>query len=135
MNQCGHLIFVYGTLRSGLRLHSFIEKSRYISDATISGELCDLGHYPALRLIDNGAVLGEVWEVDDHTLSALDQVEGYDSIRKDGLYLRCDVIATCTNSCLMIVQAYLGNMDLSRATRIHTGKVTDYKEWINMFSR
>lgn len=77
----------------------------------------------------------KVWEVDKQTLNTLDQVEGYDPIRKDGLYLRCDVIATCTDGRLMIAQAYVGNMDLSCSSRIDTGNVTDYKEWIAMISR
>jgi len=126
-----YLVFVYGTLRSGLRLHSYLSHSRFVADAVISGEIYDLGHYPAYRPAESGAVQGEVWAVDDSILLRLDQVEGYDQNRDCGLYLRREVLATCANGSAMNVQVYVGNMNLLHAELINTGHVSDYKAWLD----
>jgi gamma-glutamylcyclotransferase (GGCT)/AIG2-like uncharacterized protein YtfP len=135
MDSGRHPIFVYGTLRAGLRLHSYLATARYVADATISGELYDLGHYPALQISNSGRVMGEIWAVDDDTLRVLDSVEGYDLARDSGLYLRRVVLATISNGFLMQVQTYVGNMDLSDAVRINTGEATNYKGWVEMIIR
>jgi gamma-glutamylcyclotransferase (GGCT)/AIG2-like uncharacterized protein YtfP len=73
-----HLVFVYGTLRSGgagamsIRFPS----SRFIADAEVSGSLYDLGAYPGLLLNEsNSSTIGEVYEVDGATLNRLDDFE------------------------------------------------------------
>ena len=73
-----HLVFVYGTLRRGsVRAMSIrFPRSRFVADAKVSGSLYDLGAYPGLLLDDsNSLVIGEVYEVDDETLSKLDDLE------------------------------------------------------------
>jgi len=73
-----HLVFVYGTLRRGSAgaMPKSFPKSRYIADAKVKGSLYDLGAYPGLRLNEsNSSVVGEVYEVDDETLSQLDDFE------------------------------------------------------------
>ena len=51
-------------------------RSRFVADAKVSGSLYDLGTYPGLLLDDsNSLVIGEVYEVDDETLSKLDDLE------------------------------------------------------------
>lgn len=51
-------------------------KSRFVTDAKVSGSLYDLGAYPGLLLNDsNFLVSGEVYEVDDETLTKLDDFE------------------------------------------------------------
>ena len=73
-----HLVFVYGTLRrGGARAMSIIfPNSKFIADAKVSGSLYDLGAYPGLLLNEsNSLVIGEVYEVDDETLSKLDDLE------------------------------------------------------------
>jgi len=73
-----HLVFVYGTLRRGsVRAMSIrFPRSRFVADAKVSGSLYDLGTYPGLLLDDsNSLVIGEVYEVDDETLSKLDDLE------------------------------------------------------------
>jgi gamma-glutamylcyclotransferase (GGCT)/AIG2-like uncharacterized protein YtfP len=73
-----HLVFVYGTLRSGSAgaLPIRFPNSQFVSDAQVSGSLYDLGAYPGLLLNEsNSLVIGEVYEVDDETLHKLDEFE------------------------------------------------------------
>jgi len=73
-----YLVFVYGTLRRGsVRAMSIrFPGSRFIAEAKVSGSLFDLGEYPSLLLDESKSlVIGEVYEVDDETLSKLDDFE------------------------------------------------------------
>ncbi|MGI8735298.1 MAG: gamma-glutamylcyclotransferase family protein [Pyrinomonadaceae bacterium] len=73
-----HLVFVYGTLRRGGARSMSIRfpNSKFIADAKVSGSLYDLGAYPGLLLNEsNTFVVGEVYEVDDETLTELDDFE------------------------------------------------------------
>ena len=73
-----HLVFVYGTLRRGGAgsMSNRFPDSKFIADAKASGRLYDLGAYPGLLLDESGStVTGEVYEVDDETLSRLDDFE------------------------------------------------------------
>ena len=73
-----HLVFVYGTLRRGSARAMSIRfpGSRFVADAQVRGSLYDLGAYPGLLLDDsNSLVVGEVYEVDNETLSKLDDFE------------------------------------------------------------
>ena len=68
-------LFVYGTLKRGFRLHSFLKKARYLGEATLSGfKMYDLGWYPAI-VPGKGCVQGELYEVDWKTLLLIDEVE------------------------------------------------------------
>lgn len=73
-----HLVFVYGTLRSGGAGAMSIRfpNSKFIADAKVSGSLYDLGAYPGLLSNEpNSLVIGEVYEVDDEILNKLDDFE------------------------------------------------------------
>jgi gamma-glutamylcyclotransferase (GGCT)/AIG2-like uncharacterized protein YtfP len=73
-----HLVFVYGTLRrEEVRSMSIrFPDSTFVAEAKVSGSLYDLGAYPGLLLNDsNSLVNGEVYEVDDETLTKLDDFE------------------------------------------------------------
>lgn len=76
MNQ--HLVFIYGTLRRGSAgaMSVRFPNSKFVGETKVSGSLYDLGPYPGLVLNEsNSLVLGEVYEVDDETLSRLDDFE------------------------------------------------------------
>ncbi len=50
--------------------------SKFIADAKVRGSLYDLGAFPGLLLNEsNSSVTGEVYQVDDETLSQLDDFE------------------------------------------------------------
>ena len=73
-----HLVFVYGSLRRGgaNAMSVSFPNSKFIAEAKVSGSLYDLGAYPGLILNDsNSTVAGEVYEVDDEILNALDEFE------------------------------------------------------------
>lgn len=73
-----HLVFVYGTLRRGgvRAMPEIFPGSKFVGEAKVSGRLYDLGAYPGLVSDASGSpVAGEVYEVDDETLSKLDEIE------------------------------------------------------------
>ena len=80
-------LFVYGTLMRGEC------RSRHLAGATFVGEartaagyrLYDVGEYPALVTAGfGGSILGELWQVTDERMLALDEIEGVN----EGLYRR-----------------------------------------------
>lgn len=74
-----HLVFVYGTLRSGSAgaMPVRFPNAKFIAAAKVSGRLYDLGAYPGLLLDESTSLVsGEVYEVDDSILSELDDFEG-----------------------------------------------------------
>jgi gamma-glutamylcyclotransferase (GGCT)/AIG2-like uncharacterized protein YtfP len=54
-----HLVFVYGTLRSGgaRAMSKRFPNSKFIADAKVSGSLYDLGAYPGLLLNESSFAL------------------------------------------------------------------------------
>jgi gamma-glutamylaminecyclotransferase len=73
------ILFIYGTLKRGMRNHSLLANQVFLGEyRTVPGyRLIDLGPYPGLIADDNstGTALGELWQVDDATLSKLDVFE------------------------------------------------------------
>jgi gamma-glutamylaminecyclotransferase len=75
-------VFVYGSLRKGEFNHRLlaVPGARLImaKSRTEPGyELRDLGAFPGMVRGGAGAVIGEVYEVDEATLAALDRLEGH----------------------------------------------------------
>src|SRR5436190_18383391 len=77
-------LFVYGTLRTGLRPNEvapLLSAIKLVGSATVRGRLYDLGEYPGVVLEEGcGLVIGELLEmsVSPTPLSALDSYEGVD---------------------------------------------------------
>lgn len=94
-------IFVYGTLLRGERYHDVLGGAPLVSEGrTAPGfRLVDLGEYPALVRGGEGAVVGEVYDVDDATLAALDQLEDHPR-----LYQRTPIVLAGDGAA---VEAYL----------------------------
>lgn len=74
------LLFVYGTLKRGLRNHHYLADQTFLGEATTEPRyrVIDLGPHPGL-IVDgaNGlAVRGELWAVSERCLAALDEFEG-----------------------------------------------------------
>ena len=72
-----HRVFVYGTLLSGEENHHVLRGATFVGHAQTAAryELRDLGPYPALVEGGDQAIAGEVYEVDDAGLAALDAFE------------------------------------------------------------
>ncbi|WP_110111576.1 gamma-glutamylcyclotransferase family protein [Bacillus sp. CGMCC 1.16541] len=74
-----HYVFVYGTLRKGESNHDLLKDAHLVAEqAYTKGVLYDSGRgYPAMT-VGEGVVYGELYEVNDFELKALDQLEGYE---------------------------------------------------------
>jgi gamma-glutamylcyclotransferase (GGCT)/AIG2-like uncharacterized protein YtfP len=72
-------VFVYGTLLRGEPNHRLLTGARYVGPARTCPEftLHDLGAFPGVVAGGTTAVIGEVYEVDAHTLERLDRLEGH----------------------------------------------------------
>lgn len=84
------LLFVYGTLQSGLSRSSYLADQKFIRKAltTPGYQLFDLGSYPGMiESSDGDCIPGELYEVDELCLEMLDNVEAVD----EGLYRRSNV--------------------------------------------
>ncbi|MFM2153601.1 MAG: hypothetical protein RL199_2036 [Pseudomonadota bacterium] len=74
-----HRVFVYGTLLAGEPNHRLLRTASFEGPArTADGfALFDLGAFPGMVRAETGVVHGEVYRVDDRTLTALDRLEGH----------------------------------------------------------
>jgi gamma-glutamylcyclotransferase (GGCT)/AIG2-like uncharacterized protein YtfP len=69
-------LFVYGTLKRGGSRHWILQDFPFLGRAKAKGfALYDLGPYPAM-VCGDGVVYGEVYEVPEEAIQALDWVEG-----------------------------------------------------------
>jgi gamma-glutamylcyclotransferase (GGCT)/AIG2-like uncharacterized protein YtfP len=87
-------VFVYGSLMSGFGNHRLLEGSEFLGDGKIHEpcRMISFGSFPAIFRVslsdkDGGPVVGEVYKVDNLTLTALDRLEGngsfYQRMRAD----------------------------------------------------
>ncbi len=123
------ILFVYGTLRRGLRLHHHMGDASYLCEARLKGQLYDIDYYPGL-IIDPNAnwVTGELFAVDDLILTRLDAVEGYDPHSPTSSdYLRQEVTVLKPNDEEFSVLTYTYNHPVQGLSRIDSG---DYKEYL-----
>lgn len=77
-----HRVFIYGSLMRGFGNHRTLAtngEARFLGTARSSAEytMIDLGSFPAVLEGGNTVIHGEVWEVDDACLAALDRLEGH----------------------------------------------------------
>lgn len=82
-----HKVFVYGTLKRGYWNNHLLQSSQFIGSAVVRGALYSLGGIPGMKEHDHDGntydVMGEVWIVNDATLTRLDHLEGYTPERHD----------------------------------------------------
>ncbi len=91
-------IFVYGTLKRGHERASIMEAARpqSVENATLEGDLVNLGAYPGLRL-ESGMVHGELWTYESDAcatlLAELDEVEDFRGWQRveESLYYRAAI--------------------------------------------
>jgi gamma-glutamylcyclotransferase (GGCT)/AIG2-like uncharacterized protein YtfP/cation transport regulator ChaC len=83
-------VFVYGTLRKNEENHRLLSHAKHIAaQAWTKGKLFDTGFgYPAMSLNSEEWTYGELYEVDEDTLSQLDQLEGFHVNQQSNLYDR-----------------------------------------------
>ena len=125
------LLFVYGTLRRGFRLHGHLAKlgAEFRSEAQARGELFDLGTYPGARPSGNNEARlhGELFRLSRpaHDLAVLDDVEGFDPKEVGrSQFVRTVTEVTLTNgACCRAWVYWLGN-NSRPARRIPSGDYT-----------
>lgn len=71
------LLFAYGTLMRGFRLHALLESARFVGTGSVAGRLIDLGSYPGALRGEHGRIAGEVYALGGPARwSVLDSAEG-----------------------------------------------------------
>ena len=92
-----NLLFVYGTLLSGLSNHHHMTGATCLGEANIQAALFDMGEYPALSVqgawaLPLGPVLGELYKIEPAQWQGLDDLEEVDpdSI-ENSMYLRVPI--------------------------------------------
>lgn len=86
-----HKVFVYGTLKKGFPLHSYLKDCKFLGEFTTRPNytMLDLEGCPAVVKEGFTQILGEVYEVTDLDLGILDTVENYDPNNKEtSMYIR-----------------------------------------------
>ncbi|WP_087971463.1 gamma-glutamylcyclotransferase [Oceanobacillus rekensis] len=81
-------IFVYGTLRFNEVNHMYLKGALcLVKHAWIYGKLFDTKHgYPVMKEHNEEKVYGELYEVTDTQLAAIDRLEGFELVGSDNLY-------------------------------------------------
>lgn len=124
-------LFAYGSLRYGFELHGLLKNSRFVGLAFTEGyKMYDVGSYPGV-VKGEGVIYGEVYEIDDETLSILDKVEDYRG-RPDDLYIREKVKVYFDDRrkySLSDVNIYVYNQDIAGRDLIEEG---DYSKYVRM---
>jgi gamma-glutamylcyclotransferase (GGCT)/AIG2-like uncharacterized protein YtfP len=85
-----HRVFVYGTLKSGLENHGLLTGSVFVGRAYTVGHYRMLdGRFPVLldSGLDRHVIDGELYDVDDATLTQLDDLESL----VEGIYDRVEI--------------------------------------------
>lgn len=133
LKRVNDLIFVYGTLRPGVR-HSrfelFAEGATLVSLGRVRGRLYHFGDYPGM-VLDAGHewVTGEVYALRDPetTLLELDVYEGA-TARNDDDFERARIVVTLEDERDVEVWTYLYRGSLEGVAVLPSG---DYADWID----
>ena len=90
-----HRVFVYGTLRQGESRRGALEEATEISKSAllIGFKMYHLGGFPGITQLAEGErgkpVVGELYQIDEKTLSRLDMIEGHrEEHPEDSFYRR-----------------------------------------------
>jgi len=84
------LVFVYGRMKQGGADHSILAGARFLGQTLTAPkyELVDMGGLPGLTMEGSMAVQGELYAVNQRTLTSLDEFEDHpDTFHRDNLLL------------------------------------------------
>src|SRR3990167_456546 len=71
-----HLLFVYGTLKSGQGNHFIMKPATFCGKDSINGTMYDLGNYPAI-CPGKDKIHGELWKISTDVRKRIDHMEGH----------------------------------------------------------
>jgi len=133
-----HKVFAYGTLRVGQGNYSYLLKDepgvKYLGEDTIEGfTMIHLGGFPALienNFVEDFAeirvatkVVGDVFEVNDETMTNLDALEGYPTF-----YNRKEVETENNGTCWVYYHENLSKDTLER----YMGNIIYFNNWLEV---
>jgi gamma-glutamylcyclotransferase (GGCT)/AIG2-like uncharacterized protein YtfP len=129
-------LFIYGSLRSGFQhpayeyIHQYFE---FVSDATVSGTLFDMGAYPAAIPVSAGnRIVGELYKIKDEdefdwAIAQLDDYEGVDPEEgEEMLFKRALTNVLLSNGNEAISWIYWFNGDVTGKPVVSSGDVLKY---------
>lgn len=112
--------FVYGTLKVDGRFSYLLDKYRIQStDAEITGfTLLDFGEFPGI-IKGKGNIKGELHQYKNPEIvkNIMDRIEGYDSERDDGLYIRRKTMVDCKTHKIE-ASTYIYNHKVPKNTKV-----------------
>jgi len=110
-------LFVYGTLKRGGVMHWLLQDFPFLGRAKAEDfMLYDLGPYPAM-VYGDGVVYGEVYEVSEEVLQAIDWVEGVPV-----LFRREFIEVVFEDGFSLKVWAYIYNGSVKGFPRVESGE-------------
>ena len=130
MTEPMHRVFVYGTLKRGFPNHHYMTGATYIGDArTVDAYPLVVGGtwftpYLIPETGDGHRVKGEIWDVPEPMMPALDQLE---SVHLPNGYRR-KVIAVVFEGTGERTEAWAYFRERQHITVIHTGAMDDYQD-------
>jgi len=129
-----NLLFVYGTLLSGLSNHHHMAGSTFLGEASVQAALFDMGEYPALCVQGAlakplGLVLGELYKIEAEQWQGLDELEQVDpDSQENSMYLRVPIQVQWRQAerpqegpITVTAQVYVYNWSLTGRPRIEHG--------------
>ena len=69
-------LFVYGTLKRHGEKHYLLEGATFVGTGVARGFVLGFGEFPEMKRGD-AEVSGEIWDVPDHAMPAIDEWEGH----------------------------------------------------------
>ena len=81
-------LFVYGTLLRGECNHHVLDGAKLLcNNCQLPARMYDTGDgYPAIELVEDSMIVGEIYEVPDHMWQSLDELEGHSGNSEVDLY-------------------------------------------------
>jgi gamma-glutamylcyclotransferase (GGCT)/AIG2-like uncharacterized protein YtfP len=129
-----NLLFVYGTLLSGLSNHHHMTGATCLGEASVQAALFDMGEYPALCVQGAwaqplGLVLGELYKIETEQWQRLDELEEVDpDSLENSMYLRVPIQVQWRQTerpqaglITVAAQVYVYNWSLAGRPRIEHG--------------
>ena len=128
-------VFVYGTLKTGGAIRGLDGQpgAELVGDAVTTDSkysLFDLGSFPAVGIKGKNKIKGEVWEVEDNVLAALDRIEGYPDF-----YNRKQISSSKGNTWIYYIPGIEEEHDIYRDITKISGVAGKELEWNENTSR